>query len=265
MRARMQGKTVIVTGAGAIADGMSNGRAAALLYAREGARVLAVDRNLASAEQTCAMIREEGGQCEAHATDVSQSADVQRMVVAAMDYFGRIDVLHNNVGIAETGGPVEASEESWNRLVAVNQTSLFLTCKFTLPIMAQQRSGAIVNIASVAAQRWLGFPYVAYTATKAAVIGLTENIAAQYAPMGIRANCVSPGLMDTPMVRASLTASYGGDIDNMLDTRHSQCPMGFMGDAWDVANAALFLASEQARYITGINLVVDGGLMLKCA
>lgn len=100
---------------------------------------------------------------------------------------------------------------------------------------------------------------MAYTATKAAVIGLTENIAAQYAPMGIRANCVSPGLMDTPMVRASLTASYGGDIDNMLDTRHSQCPMGFMGDAWDVANAALFLASEQARYITGINLVVDGG------
>lgn len=158
MSARMQGKTVIVTGAGAIADGMSNGRAAALLYAREGARVLAVDRNLASAEQTCAMIREEGGQCEAHATDVSQSADVQRMVMAAMDYFGRIDVLHNNVGIAETGGPVEASEESWNRLVAVNQTSLFLTCKFTLPIMAQQRSGAIVNIASVAAQRWLGFP-----------------------------------------------------------------------------------------------------------
>lgn len=265
MNARMHGKTVIVTGAGAIADGMSNGRAAALLYAREGARVLAVDRNLTSAEQTCAMIREEGGECQAHATDVAQSTEVQRMVAAAMDHFGRIDVLHNNVGIAETGGPVEASEDSWNRLVAVNQTSLFLTCKFTLPIMLQQGNGAIVTIASVAAQRWLGFPYAAYTATKAAVIALTQNIAAQYAAQGIRANCISPGLMDTPMVRASLTASYGGNVDSMLDTRHAQCPMGFMGDAWDVANAALFLASDQARYITGINLLVDGGLSLKCA
>jgi NAD(P)-dependent dehydrogenase (short-subunit alcohol dehydrogenase family) len=252
MNARMHGKTVIVTGAGAIADGMSNGRAAALLYAREGARVLAVDRNLASAEQTCAMIREEGGECQAHATDVAQSTEVQRMVAAAMDHFGRIDVLHNNVGIAETGGPVEASEDSWNRLVAVNQTSLFLTCKFTLPIMLQQGNGAIVTIASVAAQRWLGFPYAAYTATKAAVIALTQNIAAQYAAQGIRANCISPGLMDTPMVRASLTASYGGNVDSMLDTRHGQCPMGFMG-------------SDQARYITGINLLVDGGLSLRCA
>jgi NAD(P)-dependent dehydrogenase (short-subunit alcohol dehydrogenase family) len=265
MKDLMTDKVVIVTGAGAIAEGWSNGRAAAVLYAREGARVLAVDRNAASAEETCALIREEGGTCELFSGNVSNSDDMRRMVEAALEHFGRIDVLHNNVGIAETGGPVEASEESWNRLVAVNQTSLFLTCKHTLPVMERQRRGVIVNIASIAAERWLGFPYVGYSATKAAVIALTQNVAAQYAARGIRANCVSPGFMETPMVQASLTAAYGGDTQAMLEKRHAQCPMGFMGDAWDVAHAALFLASDNARYITGTNLVVDGGLTLKCA
>ncbi len=165
----------------------------------------------------------------------------------------------------ETGGPVEASEESWNRLLAVNQTSLFLTCKYALPVMEAQKRGAIVNIASIAATHWLDFPYVGYSATKAAMIAFTQNVAVQYAPLGIRANCVSPGFMNTPMVSASLTSTYGGEIKAMLDTRHAQCPMGFMGDAWDVAHAALFLASDAARYITGTNLVVDGGLTLRCA
>lgn len=266
MNKQMQDKVVIVTGAGAIAEGWSNGRAAAVLYAREGGRVLAVDRDVQSAERTCAIIREEGGICEVFTGDVTQAADMQRMVQAAQDHFGgRLDVLHNNVGIAETGGPVEASEESWNRLLAVNQTSLFLTCKYALPVMEAQKRGAIVNIASIAAGRWLGFPYVGYSATKAAMIAFTQNIAVQYAPLGIRANCVSPGFMNTPMVTASLTASYGGDVQGMLDTRHAQCPMGFMGDAWDVAHASLFLASDAARYITGTNLVVDGGLTLRCA
>ncbi|MGP4956335.1 SDR family NAD(P)-dependent oxidoreductase [Pseudomonas helleri] len=265
MNDSMRDKVVIVTGAGAIAEGWSNGRAAAVLYAREGARLLAVDRDLQSAEATCAIIREEGGTCEVFTGDVSNSADMRRMVEAAQDHFGRLDVLHNNVGIAETGGPVEASEESWNRLLAVNQTSLFLTCKYALPVMEAQKRGAIVNIASIAATHWLGFPYVGYSATKAAMIAFTQNIAVQYAPLGIRANCVSPGFMNTPMVRASLTKTYGGEVQAMLDTRHAQCPMGFMGDAWDVAHAALFLASDAARYITGTNLVVDGGLTLRCA
>ncbi|GGK10373.1 SDR family NAD(P)-dependent oxidoreductase [Pseudomonas matsuisoli] len=265
MKKLMNEKVVIVTGAGAIAEGWSNGRAAAVLYAREGARVLAVDRNAQSAEETCAMIREEGGECEVFSGDVSDSGDMRRMVQATIDHFGRLDVLHNNVGIAETGGPVEASEESWNRLVAVNQTSLFLTCKYALPVMERQGHGVIVNIASIAAERWLGFPYVGYSATKAAAIALTQNIAVQYAAKGIRANCVSPGFMETPMVRTSLTSAYGGDTDAMLEKRHAQCPMGFMGDAWDVAHAALFLASDNARYITGTNLIVDGGLTLKCA
>lgn len=265
MKDSMQDKVIIVTGAGAIAEGWSNGRAAAVLYARQGGKVLAVDRDPASAERTCAIIREEGGTCEVFTGDVTRADDMRRMVEAAQDHFGTLDVLHNNVGIAETGGPVEASEESWNRLVAVNQTSLFLTCKYALPVMAARNSGAIVNIASIAARRWLGFPYVGYSATKAAMIAFTENLAMQYAPQGIRANCVSPGFMDTPMVGASLTQAYGGETQAMLDKRHAQCPMGFMGDAWDVANAAVFLASDAARYITGVNLVVDGGLTLRCA
>lgn len=265
MNNSMLNKAIIVTGAGAIAEGWSNGRAAAVLYARQGGRVLAVDRDVASAERTRAIILEEGGICEVFTGDVTNSADMRRMVEAAQDHFGTLDVLHNNVGIAETGGPVEASEESWNRLVAVNQTSLFLTCKYALPVMEAKKSGAIVNIASIASNRWLGFPYVGYSATKGAMIAFTENVAVQYAPLGIRANCVSPGFMNTPMVSSSLTQAYGGETQTMLDKRHAQCPMGFMGDAWDVASAAVFLASDAARYITGVNLVVDGGLTLRCA
>lgn len=264
MTRAMEGKVVLVSGAGSVGEGWGNGKAAAVLYAREGAQVLAVDRNLEAAQATCALIREEGGTCETVAADVTSSADIQAMVQAALDHFGRIDVLHNNVGIAEVGGPVEASEESWNRVIAVNQTSIFMTCKYVLPVMEKQRKGAIVNISSLAALRWVGFPYAAYTASKAAMLALTKNIAMQYAPLGIRANCVLPGLMDTPMIREPLKASYGGDIDEMRRKRDAQCPMGHMGDAWDVAHAALFLASDAARYVTGVDLVVDGGLSLKC-
>ena len=261
----MQGKAIIVTGAGSVGAGWGNGKAAAVLYAREGGRVLAVDRSIEAAMQTQDIIRSEGGECEVLAADVSRSADVKAMAEAAMDHFGRVDVLHNNVGIAEVGGPVETSEESWNRLVAVNQTSLFLTHKHVLPIMERQGKGAIVNISSLAALRWIGFPYLGYTATKAAILAFTKNVAMQYAPMGIRANCVLPGMMDTPMIREPLKASYGGDVEEMRARRNAQCPMGFMGDAWDVAHAALFLASDNARYITGLDMIVDGGLSLRCA
>lgn len=264
MARAMEDKAVIVSGAGSVGAGWGNGKAAAVLYAREGARVLAVDRNLQAAQETCDLIRGEGGICEVLAADVSKTPDIEAMMQAALDYFGRIDVLHNNVGIAETGGPVEASEESWNRVIAINQTSVFMTCKHVLPVMEKQKKGAIVNISSLAAIRWVGFPYVAYSASKAAMLALTKNIAMQYAPLGIRANCVLPGLMDTPMIREPLKASYGGDIEEMRRKRHAQCPMGHMGDAWDVAHAALFLASDAARYVTGVDLIVDGGLSLKC-
>lgn len=265
MPGRMEGKVVLVTGAGSAGPGWGNGKAAAALYAREGARVFAVDRRIGAAEETAAAIADEGGTCQAHAADVSRSDEVAGMVAACLAAYGRLDVLHNNVGIAELGGPVEASEESWNRVIAVNQTSVFLTCKHALPPMIAQGRGAIVNIGSVASTRWIGFPYAAYSASKAAVLALTQNVAAQYAGQGIRANCVLPGLMDTPMIRAPLAAAYGGDVDAMIETRHRQSPTGRMGDGWDTAYAALFLASDEARYITGAQLIVDGGLTLRCA
>ena len=265
MAGRMEGKIVLVAGAGSSGPGWGNGKASAVLYAREGAKVFAVDRAIAAAEETRDLIRSEGGEAEMFAADVAKSADCAAMVAACREAFGGLDVLHNNVGIAETGGPVETSEESWNRVIAVNQTSVFLTCKHALPALVERGGGAIVNIASVAALRWIGFPYLAYTASKAAVVAMTQNMAVQYAGHGIRVNCILPGLMDTPMIREPLAASYGGDVETMLETRHKQVPVGRMGDGWDTAHAALFLASDEARYITGAQLVVDGGFSLRAA
>lgn len=264
MTGRMKDKRVLVTGAGSSGAGWGNGKAAAVLYAREGARVFATDLRLEAAQETCDLIRAEGGICEVLAGNVALNDDCAAMVAGCVAAFGGIDVLHNNVGIAETGGPVEASEESWNRVIAVNQTSVFLMCKHALPHMAAQQSGAIVNVASIAALRWIGFPYAAYSASKAAVVALTRNIALQYADQGIRANCVLPGLMNTPMIRAPLVESYGGNLDAMIETRDRASPTGRMGDAWDTAYAALFLASDEARYINAVELVVDGGLTARC-
>jgi NAD(P)-dependent dehydrogenase (short-subunit alcohol dehydrogenase family) len=265
MAGRMQDKVVLVTGAGASGPGWGNGKAAAALYAREGAQVFAVDRRLDAAEETRQVILGEGGRCTAFAADVSDTASVARMAAACIEAYGRIDVLHNNVGIVETGGPVETSEDSWDRVIAVNQTSVFLTCKHVLPHMLAQGGGAIVNIASIAALRWIGFPYVAYSAAKAGMLAITQNVAVQYAAQGIRANCVVPGFMNTPLIREPLKATYGGDIASMIDQRDRSTPTGKMGDAWDTAYAALFLASDEARYITGTHLVVDGGLTARCA
>ena len=266
MGKRLQDKVAIVTGAGAIGPGWGNGKATAVLFAREGAKVFAVDLHLAAAEETKKIIDAEGGSCTTHRADVSQSADVADMVERCLKTYGRVDVLHNNVGIVEVGGCVETSEESWDRVNAVNLKSIFLTCKYVLPHMVRQGSGAIVNISSITGIRWLGVPYVSYSATKAAITQLTQSIAMQYAKQGIRANSILPGLMNTPMVAQSLADAYAdGDVDKMLAIRDSQCPTGKMGDAWDVAYAALFLASDEAKYITGTQLVVDGGLTCKIA
>ena len=189
---------------------------------------------------------------------------------AALEVYGRIDVLHNNVGIVEVGGPVETSEESWDRVLAVNLRSMFLTCKHTLPAMERQRKGVIVNIGSIAGIRWMGVPYISYSASKGAVVPFTRAIALQYADKGIRANAILPGLMNTPMITEPLKGAYArGDVERMFGIRARQCPMGHMGDAWDVAYAALFLASDEAKYITGTELIVDGGItgeeFLSCA
>jgi NAD(P)-dependent dehydrogenase (short-subunit alcohol dehydrogenase family) len=267
MGERLQDKVALVTGAGSIGPGWGNGKATAVLFAREGAKVFGVDLDRAAADATKGIIEGEGGVCATHAADVSKAASVAAMVDACMAAFGRIDVLVNNVGIARTGGIATTEEADWDLVTDVNQKSIYLTCKQVVPIMERQGSGAIVNIASIAAHRWTGIAYASYYATKGAVVSLSRAIALEYAGKGIRCNSVSPGLMDTPMVRFGLTGAYGadGDVDNLIRVRTAQCPMGFMGTGWDTAHAVLFLASDEARYVTGIDLIVDGGLTAKFA
>ena len=266
MGERLKDKVAIVTGAGSVGPGWGNGKAAAVLFAREGARVFCVDLKRPAAEETAGIIAEEGGTAVVQETDVSKADQVEAMVAACLERFGRIDVLHNNVGIAEVGGPVELSEADWDRVMAVNLKSMFLTCKHVLPVMARQGGGAIVNISSVAGIRWTGVSYISYYASKGAVLPFTRAIALEYADKGIRANSVLPGLMDTPMIVEPLRDVYGdGDVEKMKQVRDAQCPMGRMGDAWDVAYASLFLASDEAKYVTGTELIVDGGLTAKFA
>lgn len=263
---RLAGKVAMVVGAGSSGPGWGNGKAAAVLFAREGAAVFCVDINATAAEETAGIIRGEGGQAEAFRADVSQADEVAAMAARCLAAFGRIDVLDNNVGILELGGPVEASEESWDRVIAVNLKSMFLTCKQVLPVMQRQGGGAIVNIASIAGIRDTGVAYISYSTSKGAVIPFTRSVALQYARHGIRANAILPGLMNTPMIVEPLKDAYGeGGVEAMIRKRDAQCPTGKMGDAWDVAYAALFLASDEAKYITGTELVVDGGITAKFA
>jgi NAD(P)-dependent dehydrogenase (short-subunit alcohol dehydrogenase family) len=262
---RLKDKVAIVTGAGAIGPGWGNGKATAVHFAREGAKVFGVDINLEAAEETKGIIDGEGGECTVHRADVASADDVKAFVGRCSEVYGRIDVLHNNVGILEVGGPVETSEQSWERVVDVNLKSMFLTCKHVIPHMEKQGGGAIVNISSIAGIRWLGVPYISYAATKGAIRQLTQSVAIQYAKQNIRANTVLPGLMNTPLVAKMLSDFYSdGDVDEMIKIRDAQCPTGKMGDAWDVAYASLFLASDEAKYITGTELVVDGGYTCKC-
>jgi NAD(P)-dependent dehydrogenase (short-subunit alcohol dehydrogenase family) len=263
---RLQGKTALVVGAGSIGPGWGNGKATAVTFAREGAQLFCVDRNLQAAEETAGIIASEGGRALAFAADVSRAAEVEAMVKACVDAYGRIDVLDNNVGIAETGGVVEVSEADWDRVFAINLKSAFLAMKHVIPIMQRQGGGSIVNISSIAAIRYTGVSYVTYAASKAAMNQMTRTTAVEFARDHIRVNCILPGLMKTPMVEnsAALAASYAkGDVEAMWRARDAQVPMGHMGEAWDVANAALFLASDESKYVTGIELVVDGGLTLK--
>ncbi|MBM3559946.1 MAG: SDR family oxidoreductase [Alphaproteobacteria bacterium] len=260
---RLAGRVALVCGAGSIGPGWGNGKAASVLFARAGAIVVAADRDLAAAEETAGIIAGEGGSAEAVRLDVTDADEVAAVVAATIGRRGRIDILHNNVGIAELGGPAEITLESWERVNRVNMTSAFLTCRAVLPHMRARRDGAIVNVASVAGIRWLGFPYVSYATTKAAMIQFTRVVAREYAPHNVRCNAILPGLMQTPMVAAQIRGAYGDkDVGELWSKREAQVPMDRVGTAWDVAYAALFLASEEARYVTGAELVVDGGLTL---
>jgi NAD(P)-dependent dehydrogenase (short-subunit alcohol dehydrogenase family) len=258
MNKRFQDKVVAVFGAGSSGDGWSNGKAAAVLYARAGARVFAIDIRAEAAAETDQIIRGEGGICEAAQADVRNSQDIKRTVEGILEKWGRIDVLHNNVGITQMDDPVAASEEGWHRVMDINLTSVFLTCKYVLPHMMSQKSGAIINISSTASLQINQHPYFSYYASKSGVNHLTRALAVHYAPYGIRANAVLPGVMDTPLIYQQIAGQFR-NTEEMIRSRNAASPMGHMGTAWDVAHAALFLASEEAKYITGVCLPVDGG------
>jgi len=263
---RLKDKVAIVVGAGqSPGEGMGNGRATALTFGREGAKVLCVDRNLASAEETAGMITAKGGVAAACQADVTKDTDIKAMVQDAMKRWGRIDVLHNNVGVSLAGGDAELlalTEEAFDRCVAINLKSCILAAKHVIPIMRQQQSGAIVNISSSAVIST--YPYVAYKATKAAMVAFTEQLAYQNAQYGIRANVILPGLMDTPMAVDTRARTFKKTRAEVAAERDSHVPLrGKMGTGWDVANAALFLASDEANFITGVTLPVDGGASVK--
>lgn len=263
MADRLRNKIALVFGAGSSGPGWSNGKAAAVAFAREGARVVAVDRHGPAAEETRDLILAEGGECLAVQADVTSSGEVAAAVRRCLETFGRVDILHNNVGIVEMGGPIETTEESWDRVMAVNAKGMFLTCKHVLPIMLAQGAGVILNISSIAGIRYTGMNYIAYAASKGAVNQFTQSLALQYAAHGIRVNAILPGLMNTPLIVEGFRSVYA-NVEEMIRARDALCPMKKMGDAWDVAHAAVFLASDEAKYITGVLLPVDGGLTCKC-
>ena len=256
---RLTSKTVLIYGGGGARDGVGNGMASSIRYAQEGARVAVVDISLAAAQMTVAEITRAGGNAVALHADVTQNKDVHRSVQECMEEFGCIDILHNNVGMAIPGGPVDQTEEEWDRVIATNLKSMFLTCKYVIPVMEQHGAGVITNISSLASIRYSGTPWISYSASKGGVNQFTQAIALQYADRNIRANAVLPGLMNTPMARHT-HLPYHNNGEDMLALRNARCPTGRMGDAWDVANVAVFLASDEAHYISGAMITVDGGI-----
>lgn len=265
MPGRLQDKVAIITGAGCVGPGWGNGRAAAAIFGREGAKIFAVDLHADAMEETVARTREWGGEITTHICDATQNDQVAAMVRACVATYGRVDILVNNVGGSAAGGAVALSEEAWDRQMNFNLKSVFLACKHVIPEMEKAGGGAIINTASSSGIRWTGAPQVGYAASKAAVIQFSRVTAVEYAKKNIRVNTVVPGQMHTPMVEVRLAGQRaGGDVEALLKSRVARIPLGFMGDGRDTANAALFLASDDARFITGTEIVVDGGMTARC-
>jgi len=260
----LAGKVAFITGCGSQAEGWGNGKAIAVTFARQGAAIFGVDRDAAAAQETRRIVESEGGTLLVGVGDVTYKATVDALVADCVARFGRIDILVNNVGLSLPGDPATMSEDTWDSQMDVNLKSVFLCCKAVLPLMEAQGKGAIVSIASTAAIRYTGKPQAGYAAAKAGLVQFSKVVAVDYARRGVRLNCVLPGLMNTPMVekiaRDFASSETGMDRAAFFRRRHEQVPMGHMGEAWDVANATLFLASDEAKYVTGTEILVDGGL-----
>jgi NAD(P)-dependent dehydrogenase (short-subunit alcohol dehydrogenase family) len=264
MPGRLAGKIALITGAGCVGPGWGNGRAAAVIFAREGAKVFAVDKNPDSMTETV-QLAGPGTDIKTYACDVLDDAQVAQMVQACRAAFGRIDILVNNVGGSAAGGAAELTEQAWDNQIDYNLKSVFLTCRHVIPVMVAQGGGAIVNTSSTSGTRYTGSPQVGYASAKAGLIHFSRVTAVQYAPKGIRVNTVVPGQMHTPMVEVRLAKQRtGGDVETLLKERVARIPLGFMGDGRDTAHAALFLASDEARFVTGTEIVVDGGMTARC-
>ncbi len=262
---RLAGKIVLVCGAGSVGPGWGNGRAVAVRFAEEGAAIFGVDRDLAHMDETLQRVAAVGGRMETAACDVTDSRSVADAVARCLQQFGRIDVLVNNVGGSAKGGPVEMSEEIWDAQIDHNLKSVFLSCKHTLPPMLAQGGGTIVNVASTSGIRWTGSAQIAYAATKAGVIQFSKVLAVQYAKQNIRVNSVVPGQLYTPMVDVRLAHQRtGGDVQALLQQRQARIPLPVVGDGRDTANAALFLACDESRFVTGTEIIVDGGMSARC-
>jgi NAD(P)-dependent dehydrogenase (short-subunit alcohol dehydrogenase family) len=250
-RGRLEGKVAIVTGAGSSGPGVGNGKAASVLFAREWARVLLVDAVKERGEETLAMIKEEGGEASSFEANVINADDCRRMVEVAVERYGRLDILDNNVGISRRGTVLEISEEDWDYVMAVNVKSIVLCSKYAIPRMIESGGGSIINISSIAGLR--AHSSTPYTTSKAAVIGLTMSMAADHGPDGIRVNCIAPGLVYSPMVAPRMD-------ETLRETRKNAAPLRTEGNSWDIGYAALYLASDEARWVNGIVLPVDAGL-----
>jgi NAD(P)-dependent dehydrogenase (short-subunit alcohol dehydrogenase family) len=260
----LTGKVAFITGAGSVGPGWGNGKAISVLFARQGAKVFGTDINADAAAVTGELIKKEGGTFELRRCNMLVAAEVSAAVDACVERFGRIDILVNNVGGSAPGDPVSMSEEVWDTQIDLNLKTAFLGCKYVLPLMEKQGSGVILNIASIAGLRHHiagGRTYVAYSAAKSGMIAFSKATAMAYVKKGIRSNTLVVGTMHTPLVEARVVHQVaGGDVEALIAKRNSGIPMGRMGDAWDVANAALFLVSDEAHYITGTELIVDGGI-----
>lgn len=255
-----ENRTALVLGAGAAEAGPGNGAAIAIRLAEQGAVVFAADKDIEAARRTQRLAQQAGGRCEVIEADVCEEASVQNAVRAAQAVSGTIDILVNNVGVVMHGGPEELSVEDWDRSFALNTRSAFLALKHVLPLMGKAGRGAIVQVSSVAGARAGGTPFCAYSASKAALNALGMSVAMQYAARGIRCNNILLGMMDTALVRQQLAVAHPQGLEHLLATRNAVCPTGAMGTPWDAADAAVFLASDAARYINGADIFVDGGL-----